>query len=209
MAISPLDAAKLVFDESLTSLMAHTIRGVTNYFEKERIELTVLIAADMHEQIKLRGPDKGATSLLMTNFVKGPDGAPSRLLAKIYIHKNANKHLARVCIAHEIFHLLLELDAYKESGEKKEWPVAPPSGKAVEDMCNQFAWQLCKYHDDFNRRDDLRKKYIFFPEHTFDKPFNMNDTAWYLEWPADIALDPQHPFYKREPLPEPIKKPPL
>lgn len=199
MAIDPISAAKSVFHESLTSLMAHTIRGVTNHFEKQKIELTVLVTADTRGRINLMAPEVGATSLLMTNFVKGVDETtPNRLLAKIYIHKDANKHLARICIAHEIYHLLLELDRYLSEGE---WPTSVSSTKIIEDQCNQFAWQLCKYHDGFNRKDDHRKKHIFFPEGTFNQPFKMDSTKWYLDWPNDISLDPHNPFYKPAPLP--------
>jgi Zn-dependent peptidase ImmA (M78 family) len=113
-----------------------------------------------------------------------------------------------VCIAHEIYHLLYEHDLFKEGGSQ-EWPTGVKTTKLIEDQCNQFAYQLCKLHDEFNKRPDMRKQHIHFPDHTFDKTFNMNNTAWYLDWPAEIMLDSKNPFHKRKAMPQQEKNPPL
>jgi Zn-dependent peptidase ImmA (M78 family) len=132
----------------------------------------------------------------MSSFV--PRKRPTdrdRLNATIYIHEHANKHLARVCIAHEIYHLTLELDRFVRSA-RKSWPKIPLD-RTIEDMCNHFAWELCRLHDLFNKNEDERKKHIFFPDDTFKQPFKMSDSKeWSVNWPDGFALDTENPFWK-------------
>jgi hypothetical protein len=208
MPLIPLTESKAVFDESLVALMAHSVRGVVNRFRKHFIELDICVIADTINVIKLKAPSAGATSVLVTNFVRGTRGPVrgcerDRVYAKIYVHREANKHLARVCIAHEIYHLALELDSFIKGG-RIEWPKTEVTN-AIESSCNQFAWQLCKYHDLFNSDSSLVSEHIRFPDKVFEKPFKMNNTAWYLDWPSGIALDPNNPFHRLPPLPEKFK----
>jgi hypothetical protein len=197
MAINPIDSANLIFEEALGSLMAHTLRGITNHFRKELIELDILVRPDAYGIIPLRAPKEGTTSIIMTKFVpKRTKTDLNRLYAAIFIHKDANHHLARVCIAHEVYHLLLELDVFLENEKRDTWPEIE-NDKAVEDMCNHFAWELCHQHDQFNRNDGEREKRILFPDNTFNQPFNMKDsTEWFSRWPNGFALDSEKPFWK-------------
>lgn len=179
--------------------MAHALRAVTNKFVRKGIDLDVRVIADMADSIQLMEPRKGATSILLSRFRKGlADGERDRVHALIFIHKFANRHLARVCIAHEVYHLLLELQAYVEGG-RRTWPHLPAS-KQIEDDCNLFAWQLCKFHDDFHRSETARQRFVYFPERMFDRVLKLNVGA-YLEWPAGIALDPRNPFHAPPPIP--------
>jgi len=175
--------------------MAHTIRGIVNHFRKRHIELDVRVIPDTYGIIPLNAPREGTTSVMMSKFVqRAAKTERDRLYASIFIHQNANKHLARVCIAHEIYHLLLELDALQS--DRKAWPVIPFT-RAIEDSCNHFAWELCRLHDEFNKDDSKRKTHILFPINTFQQPFNMNDsTDWIIRWPDGFALDPTKPFWK-------------
>ena len=198
MATQPIESAGLIFSEALGALMAHTIRGVTNHFRKERVDLAVRVMPDNYGLIPLRAPREGTTSIIMSQFIpRRYKTYPDNLDASIFIHKDANKHLARVCIAHEVFHLLLELEAFVAQRNRDIWPEID-NDKVVEDRCNHFAWELCRQHDEFNKNDDLRKKHVLFPKDTFNQPFNMNDTKeWFLRWPDGFALDPQNPFWKQ------------
>ena len=195
--MKPLDSAQTIFDEAFAALMAHTICGVKNEFLAQDIELFMVIRPDLHGFIKLKDPKKGATSVLTSRFLtKARQLERDRLYATIYIHADANKPLARICIAHEMYHLLLELYEYVENG-KVAWPKNLNHKQNMEDACNQFAWQLCFQHDKFNRHDGLRKEHMIFPDGTFDRPFKMHDsTDWIKNWPNGIALDPTRPFYK-------------
>lgn len=196
MPITSLGSAKTVFDEAFVSLMAHTIRGVINQFRKAGIELDVRVMPDTIGMLKLKAPKQGATSFLLSRLVKGAKVPErDRLYASIYIHQEANKHLARICIAHEIYHLLLELDEFLLKG-RIQWPKVPVS-RTMEDSCNHFAWELCRLHDIFNRDTNLREKHVHFPDGTFIQPFPVDDaTNWVNKWPNGIALDPRNPFYK-------------
>ena len=137
----------------------------------------------------------GATSILATWFL--PKRFPAdreRVRASIYIHPQANRHLARICIAHELYHLLMELDQYNKH-RKHGWPTPTPVTKATEDACNQFAWELCRKHDEFNKKQENRERLIYFPPHVFDAPLKTHSTHNSYEWPEGIALDPKNPFH--------------
>lgn len=194
MAITPAESAQKIFDESLMSLMAHTLRGVTNHFVKRAIDIDIRVVADTCDTIRLRGPNQGATSILVTRFRRRNNPLEwDRVRATIFIHKDANKNLARFCIAHEVFHLLLELDSYLNNG-RTAWGRLPTS-RAIEDECDHFARQLCKLHDDFNRNERHREKLILFPTNAFETVLKTHDTANQLSWPKGIELDPKNPFH--------------
>jgi Zn-dependent peptidase ImmA (M78 family) len=177
--------------------MAHTIRAVTNQFAKHLIDLDIRVIADTYSAIQLQAPAQGATSLLRTRLrPRANQMERDRVTAFIYIHKDANKHLARVCIAHELYHLMLEQNAYLAGG-RTAWSRINPD-KPMEDQCSQFAWQLCFFHDKFNHDEALKKKHVYFPPGMFDAPLKTNNINNHLVWPAGIALDPVHPFYKAE-----------
>lgn len=196
----PAQRAKNLFLQSFASLMAHSVRAVTNEFARNGVELDVRISPDLANAIHLQAPNRGATSILRTRFRRRTSPTErDRVTAFIFIHKNANKHLARICIAHEIYHLLLELDAFIAK-DGTAWPQIE-STKLIEDQCDQFAWQLCKYHDRFNHDESLRGEHIYFPAHMFDNPLKTRTTANHLEWPEGIALDLARPFYRVEPPP--------
>ena len=181
----PLKAALDIFNESLSSLMAHTIRASVNYFRlRGGLELDVRIIADTYDRITL-----GATSVLKSKLVDGRN-----LRADIFLHKHANRHLARICIAHELFHLLMELEQWKKNN-KLLWAPVPPS-RDVEDKCNQFAWELCRYHDQFNRHERNRETHIFFPDGLFDKPL-ITDISKSENWPLGVKIDPNDSFTKK------------
>ncbi len=184
MAIKPINTAKLVFEESLVSIMAHTIRGVENHFRRHRVELDLRIISDKFGTIT-----NGTTSVLKTRLNTHQD----RVLASIFLHKDANKNLARVCVAHEIYHLLVEFEQWRESGRLIWKPI--PHSKLLEDECNQFAWELCRQHDRFNRSERHRENEIYFPEGAFEKPLTT-DISKSENWPNGLAVDPDRPFTK-------------
>jgi hypothetical protein len=200
MDTNPITCAEEIYSESLSALMAHSIRGVQNYFRKERLNLELRVVADVYDIMAFKSPDQGATSLLQVRHFEGSTSVMPRVEAMIFIHRHANKHLARICIAHEIYHLILELAAFVQSG-RKEWN-AIPSTKKIEDECNQFAWELCKRHDDFNRNGAKHSAQVFFPDKTFSSTLTTNLKFQEL-WPNGVGLDPQNTFHGQpEPSPD-------
>lgn len=174
--------------------MAHSIRGTINYFLCNHIDLSVQVIADTVNAINLQDPSCGATSVLRTKYTPpASEGARAHVGAQVFIHRDANKHLARLCIAHELYHLILELDHFVNS-KRVNWTkiAATP---LIESQCNQFAWQLCMQHDRFNRDPALLAKHVFFPDHAFDKPLNTHSTKNSTGWPIGIALNPSSRFY--------------
>lgn len=183
----PSAFAREIFDESLSSLMAHTIRACVNFFRKKGgLELDVKITADTYQTITM-----GATSVLKTKLVG------KNLRADIFLHQHANKNLARICIAHEIFHLLMEFEQWK-ANNRLLWAAVPPS-KAVEDKCNVFAWDLCRFHDKFNRTDNHRSEHVYFPDNLFNAPLTT-DISKSENWPLGIQIDSANPFTKKPTL---------
>lgn len=182
----PIKAARDIFDESLSALMAHTIRASVNHFRKNGLELDVRIIADSYQVVT-----NGSTSVLKSKLVG------KNLRADIFLHPHANKHLARICIAHEIYHLLMELQQWRANNRVLWAPV--PNSKEAEDKCNQFAWELCRLHDKFNRNDHLRGSQVLFPQAIFDAPLNT-DISRKENWPLGMEIDSANPFTKRPPI---------
>lgn len=137
-----------IFRGSKSSLMAHTIRAVEKLFLENDVALDVLIERDEHGR-RIKG---NVVSVLNTRFFAG---VPiPRVTANICIHNHATRNLARYCIAHEIYHLILEFRGYLKSG-REIWPnlaqpVVDGNGKTkkekMEDECDCFAQRLCLEH---------------------------------------------------------------
>jgi hypothetical protein len=195
MKMDPLAAAAEIFGESTRSMMAHTIRGTVNHFRRQHLELDIKVFPDTYGTILKTNGHSSPASILRTGFHAGAQ-APmrGRVTADIAIHKDANHHLARICIAHEIYHLLCELENWKAAGGVG-WENIPLSPD-LEDACNQFAWQLCLHHDGFNRDEPNRQRHILFPDKLFERPFTT-DTLKQGNWPLGIGLDSKNPFFKR------------
>jgi hypothetical protein len=181
---NPIDAAKKVFGESLVSIMAHTIRGLENHLRRTHVELDLRIISDQYDTIT-----RGATSVLKTRLT--PE--KNRVIADIFLHKHANKNLARICVAHEIYHLLVEFEQWRSNGRLIWEPI--PHSKELEDACNQFAWELCRQHDKFNRSERCRENEIYFPDGVFNGVLTT-DISRSENWPKGLAIDPDRPFTK-------------
>ncbi|MGD0260656.1 MAG: hypothetical protein ABSD29_12625 [Verrucomicrobiota bacterium] len=196
----PEKYAKLFFNESIGSLMAHSLRAVFNHFYKRGIAVELLIIADTANAILPMSPTEGATSLLRTNLYSRhtkDNHQHDRVVAWIFIHKDANRHLARMCIAHEIYHLLMELNAYIDGGRSTWAQIAV--NESVEKQCNDFARRFCSYHDRFNHDEKLREEYIYFPPDTFKEGVKTTSTNSQPKWPPGLSLDPAHPFHQTTP----------
>ncbi len=167
--MSPESAAKSIFDHASGALMAHSIRGVESHFLKNGVYLQVLV---------LNGPPvmfrkRPLRSSLLTMSLK-PEDFPDdriRVVAKIYLRKGINHHLSRLAIAHELYHLLLALQAHIKSN-RASWDERCRSEHEV--ACNKFAQEICRLHNEFNGDEELRKKRIAFPEEIFALDFILD-----------------------------------
>lgn len=183
----PSESARNIFEESKKSLMAHTIQGVINHFAKQKITLVVKIQVDKYCVI----PDKAYSLLRCDNEL-----AEGRIVANILIHKYANRLMARMCLAHEMAHLLIKLDKYLDSG-RVSWPkkgITEKTTKREEEACNLFARDLCYLHDVFNKDDNNRNHHIYFPDGFFNN--TGLDTHTPGTWHLRMRLDPENPFNK-------------
>lgn len=197
MPIDPTKAATAIFDESLGSLMAHSIRGLKNYAYSKRVLIDVFIISDKYGVLgfTVNKPSMLKCRLVHPPTLSGYVGA-SRVDAKIHVHRYANKMLARFCVAHELFHLIEIIDKYAQSENKNVLPVIPRN-KALEDRCNVFARDLCMYHDKFNKNQRLRDEHIYFPDKCFETIIQHSKE---ISWPAGFGLDENKPFHIRPSL---------
>jgi hypothetical protein len=168
--LDPKTMAAQIYKEACGSLMAHTIRGIKNHFYKKGIVLEVLVIRDRQNLVFKTAPNK-ASVLVTKFFAKHPPDPRDRVRAHIYIRGTANHHLARLCIAHEMFHALLALEAYT-AGERKEWDGKWK--KEHEPACNKFAQSLCELHNGFNGNQDARVNRVMFPGELFAEGFFLD-----------------------------------
>jgi len=159
-----------IFIESKQSLMAHTIRGVVNHFHKNLVSLDVIVSRDLANAVYRHAPSKA--SILKTTYIpKDPKSPYYRVRARIFIRKDANHHLSRLCIAHELFHLLMALEHFKGSNREKwdgQWK------KEDESACNGFAQELCGKHNEFNSDSRERDLRVLFPSELFAQGFVLD-----------------------------------
>jgi len=148
--------------------MAHTICGVQKIFYKKGLHLQVLVAFAQDAQMKA-APKK---SCFLTTKIRDKEkyDVRRRVIATIYLKKGINHHLARLCIAHELYHTLLALDAYI-AGDRKEWLQL--DRQSSEEDCNKFAKELCLKHHNFYKNGVNRHR-VEFPEEIFDEDFLLD-----------------------------------
>jgi len=114
--MTPKEAATKLYQSSRRSLMAHSLRAVKGQFILNGVDLDIYIRTD--RRAGMPEARKGPHSLLHRRWQpaeKREDEAgqarrSGRVKSLIWIHPEASWHLARFCIAHEIYHLLPPVD---------------------------------------------------------------------------------------------------
>jgi len=149
--------------------MAHTICGVQKHFLRENmlLQLSVLLA---HPEMMRKAPHN---SCFLVTSMKPTTDLPDtrkRVIASIYLRKGINHHLSRLCIAHEVYHLLLALEAFKAS-KRDRW--AQLDRTKFESECNQFSQKLCEKHHHFHKSGANKHK-LEFPEEIFKEDFVLD-----------------------------------
>ncbi len=190
--LEPITSAKQIFTEATNTLLAHSIRGTQNYFMRFSVSLDVRVVADTFGVI---GLNSSRPSILQTRHLFASGGRLDTVIATIFIHRDANTHLARYCIAHSLFHLLLELEEFIQSG-RGQWRQIQLT-KAVDDKCNVFALELSRMHDSYLRDAESRNRSIYFPSGLFSETFDAS-AAKRGEWPTGFGFDPDQAFHKKK-----------
>jgi len=116
--------ANLVYDEATNSLMAHSIRGAQSYiFKKTNSNRNIIVrkVPQLEQDCGRRSYYAGTSThaVICVDAVLAPD-------------------YQRICIAHELYHFLVDFD-----------PTITdvPNDGELEDYCDLFATRLCqKYH---------------------------------------------------------------
>lgn len=183
-------AAKQLYFCALRSLMAHSIRGVENYFTAQAVDLDVAVRVDKRGFLGQR------PSLLLRIAHETPSNPDRdiRIQASIWLHKDASWHLARFSIAHEIYHLMKELEMFKQiSGHEKSWRSLDLSThEGLEKECHEFAQHLCDLHNDFNHGSKNAAQ-LLFPLEMLDavKEGNLDLQTW----PVEYGFNKECPFW--------------
>lgn len=150
--------------------MAHTIRGFTNILHKKGFILYLQIIRDNNNLIFRHEPSK--SSILNAKPMDKIENLPyTPIFAKIHLRKEASHHLSRLCVAHELYHLWLLVERFTDAN-RKEWDNEIKEGD--EESCNEFAKQLCKKHNEFNKDEGLRGEKIEFPSDILDNEFILD-----------------------------------
>lgn len=208
--------AKRVFETSVSNVMAHTIRGIETALSNE-YEVRVSIVIIPEERLASRNSD---FCLLFPQWVnwREEDLGETKLIANILIHPHATRCAARFAISHELFHILDELEYFKENGhphdtgsysEKrnkyKEYFDSYENGtnddlkqrrEALENYASQFAGELCRHHYKLINNESIRKRFHSLPD-TFGLPCAFADIRTWLDNIRGVAVDEENPFYKK------------
>lgn len=192
-----IGVSKSIFKRSESCAMAHSIRAMILEFNQRQIGLNVTIKPADAKLLKIGSSParKAPISLLFTLHYPGQIVPHARGLvhATMQINKDANKPLARLCIAHELFHLYQQLMQF-EASKFLIWPTTSthPSHFS-EDQCDTFAWHLCNRHNKFYY-DAKKLASCRFGVETFNRgPIKTSEEA-IENWPAPFKLDPAEPF---------------
>lgn len=178
--------AEEIYQISEKSLMAHTIRAVKQRFMRKQLGVDIQIEPDKDGVLEGR-----AVSSLFTRHLI----SPKIIKAKILIRPDASRALARFCIAHEVYHLLILLDKYNPT--YSAWPADSQMDRLEEDACDAFAWHLCFKHNNFYWDDEKLKRCRFGNEKgDFPNLFRTHDLERIENWPYPFRLTPEDPFWR-------------
>ena len=190
--MDPLEFAKTVYCGSLRSLMAHTIRAVENIFRGNGLGLDVIITRMPLQNLH------GTLNTRLGGWFLQPTNPPARVTATIFINEQSSKELARFTIAHEIYHLMIELENWK-NGERKAWAQLSPTPQ-MESDCNRFAQALCFLHDSKLYRDEEnRERNVYFCPELFAHEITTSQDGG-PNLPEKLALGLGTPYWE---IPDP------
>ena len=126
----------VIYNLSEQCLMAHTLRAVELHITREYNKNEFPIILVVEDGVIKRWNSKSWT------FVTAD-------CAYIWIEQELSRDQKRVCIAHEAYHVLEFFRPVKSDKSR------------IEDICDQFANDLCRKHDLFYRDPDKVKTCMF------------------------------------------------
>lgn len=222
-----------VFEESVLSVMAHSILAIQHIFKKHKLRVCIEVVIDNAGTLKPKPHElenkEIVGAVLDSNFcyTRGEE----TVIAEIRLQKNATPELARVAIAHELGHLLHSLSQYcvKTSEYQHEadalfststlgpltrkakieqyihdqilknagtiWPN-DDSNEKIEELCHNFAYNLCKLHDEFNRSPSALKTLNHFVDGFFNF-FSACDMSDSSKWHPTMIPNADRRFYSK------------
>ena len=128
--------AGVIYNLSEQCLMAHTLRAVEWHITREYNKNVFPIVLTVEEGVIDRWHSKSWT-VVTADF------------AHIFIEHELSRDQKRVCIAHEAYHVLEFFRPVKSDRNR------------IEDICDQFANELCRKHDQFYRNPEKVKTCMF------------------------------------------------
>lgn len=141
--------AQLIFDTATDCLMAHSIRAFQTYIWR-KFHAQCDIVLQVKHNVKRMFFGKKSWTLLIQNG------------AILMVDCDETPDQQRVCIAHELYHLIISANAAKGNHSNQHKVLAPiQHGKSIEDVCDLFANELCTKHNDFYKSGDAQKRGVF------------------------------------------------
>lgn len=176
-----------VYEISKHSLMAHSIRAVKKLFESKEVGLDVFIFPESGRYTSAERP-RPLSNIKIAFYSNDAVFAEGRVKATIRVFDIANPYTARLCVAHELYHLICMLLEFVRT---KEWP---DTVKSSEDECDAFAWSLCSEHNKFYLDKELTKK-CAWGETVFTRgPIKTSEES-VREWPLPFGLNEKEGFF--------------
>jgi Zn-dependent peptidase ImmA (M78 family) len=130
--------ANVIYNLSEQCLMAHTLRAAESHIRRETGNKSFSIILEIDDKITSRLQKKSHTTY-----------APQLNNACVVVAPHLDHDQKRVCIAHEVYHIIEHFKAEK---------TAP---KDVEPVCDHFANALCLQHNAFYKDPEKIKKCQF------------------------------------------------
>lgn len=123
------DLAKEIYEQSKRALMAHSVRAVKEHLRaKHRIN---------HYTIVIR-----QLTGIQSRYARNSWVVFGQRNATILVDQSLEHDETRVCIAHELFHVLYSFERSTADPKRNR-------GRLMEDACDVFANELCELHNAF------------------------------------------------------------
>lgn len=160
------DFAGIIYSLSEEAYMAHSIQAVKRY-------------------IRERKGNRQENFIIVVRAVSGVDGYSGRKSfvkvwpskAIILVDKQLNREQKRMCIAHELFHILLCMETFLRTANFNK----PDRSRMLEDSCDLFAKNLCASHHEFYCNRDKVLEFCTFTR------FPKSDGTFYSLEEADVT----------------------
>jgi len=152
-----------VYALSENALMAHSLRACVQLFQRFGLTLIIEVFEDRWGSLRPEKAygEKKPKSVLMCHYESisiSPNALRGAVRAKITVRKDLNRYAARLCIAHEIAHLLVKLRRFQDVPSSDSWTESlKRHHPKVENLCDRFASRLYIRHMELYGDADRRR----------------------------------------------------